>query len=325
MHLTSTQITVHLLNPTAEPVTGQKIGHIERVENPAGPVNTVTSSEPVSITEEQHAMLNKSVDESGAELSAGEKEIFYHFLISYADVLATSTADLGRTTVLRHTINTGDAAPIRQAVRRISPCKRKEIGTLLDEMLRNGVVELATSPWAAPIVLVQKKDGSTRLCVDYRKINNITCKDAHPLPRIDNTLDTLAGSQWFSTLDLLSGYWQVEIEETDRPKTAFCTTEGLYQFRVMPFGFCNAPATFHGSRPVCLQWSQCLVYLDDVIVLGCTFMDHLQNLQIVLQRLRESGLKLKPSKCCFFNTKCVTWDISSQRMALHLTPQRSRR
>ena len=109
-------------------------------------------------------------------------------------------------------------------------------------MLEKGVIEQSTSPWASPIVLVQKKDGTIRFCVDYRKLNNVTCKDAYPLPRVDDTLDTLFGSQWFSTIDLVSGYWQVEIEEPDRPKTAFCATEGLFQFRVMPFGLCNVLA-----------------------------------------------------------------------------------
>ena len=94
------------------------------------------------------------------------------------------------------------------------------------------------------MILVQKKDGSIRFCVDYRKLNQVTQKDAYPLPRIDMTLDALHGSQWFSTLDLISGYWQVEVEEGDREKTAFCTTEGLYQFKVMPFGLCNIPASF---------------------------------------------------------------------------------
>ena len=119
-------------------------------------------------------------------------------------------------------------------------------------MLESGVVERSTSPWASPIVLMKKKDGTVRFCVDYRKVNNITRKDAYPLPRIDTTLDTLSGSQWFSTLDLLSGYWQVEVEEADRDKTAFCVTEGLFQFRVMPFGLSNAPATF--QRLMDLTW-----------------------------------------------------------------------
>ena len=108
-------------------------------------------------------------------------------------------------------------------------------------MLARNVIQPSTSPWASPIVIVRKKDGSARFCVDYRSLNAVTRKDAYPLPRIDDTLDTLSGSQWFSTLDLLSGYWQVEMAEGDREKTAFATQSGLFEFKVMPFGLCNDP------------------------------------------------------------------------------------
>ena len=140
------------------------------------------------------------------------------------------------------------------------------------------------------MVLVKKKDGSVRFCVDYRKVNSVTRKDAYPLPRVDDTLDTLAGSRLFTTLDLASGYWQVEVAEEDQPKTAFTTPEGLFQFRVMPFGLCNAPATFQRLMDRVLgglKWSSCLVYLDDIIIVGTSFSEHLRNLAGELQRLRE--------------------------------------
>ena len=134
----------------------------------------------------------------------------------------------------------------------------------------------------------------------------MTRKDAYPLPRIDDTLDTLSGSQWFSTLDLLSGYWQVEVAEEDREKTAFATQSGLFEFKAMPFGLCNAPATFQRLMDLVLagvQWSHCLVYLDDIIVVGRSFHDHLQNLSVVLQRLKEANLRLKSAKCSFCKTQ----------------------
>ena len=255
---------------------------------------------------ERQKVIRQLVLDGCPELTQGEKETFSELLLKYADLLAFSTADLGRTSKLRHTINTGDAPPIRQPVRRVSPPQREQVKNLLADMLDHGVIEPSSSPWASPVVLVRKKDGSMRFCVDYRRLNEVTRKDAYPLPRIDMTLDSLHGSQWFSTLDLASGYWQVEMEEPDREKTAFCTTEGLYQFKVMPFGLCNAPASFQRLMDLVLsglQWSQCLVYLDDIIVLGRSFQEHINNLESVLQRLQESGLRLKPAKCCFFQTQ----------------------
>ena len=138
------------------------------------------------------------------------------------------------------------------------------------------------------------------------KVNTLTQKDAYPLPRIDETLDALSGSQLFSTLDLASGYWQVEVEKNDRPKTAFCTTEGLFEFQVMPFGLCNAPATFQKLMNLILsglQWNCCLVYLDDIIVHGNNFQEHLHNLDLVFSRIQEAGLKIKPTKCAFLKEK----------------------
>ncbi|GBM38694.1 Retrovirus-related Pol polyprotein from transposon 297, partial [Araneus ventricosus] len=170
-------------------------------------------------------------------------------------------------------------------------------------MVDNGIIEESSGPWASPIVLVKKKNGSTRFCVDYRKLNEITIKDSYPLQRIDDTLDALNGSQWFSTLDLKSGYWEVEIQPEEKEKTAFTTGQGLWQFKVMPFGLCNAPATFERLMETVLRGltsEACLVYLDGIIIVGRTLQEHLNNIRKVFQRLQKANLKLSPKKCRFF-------------------------
>lgn len=152
---------------------------------------------------------------------------------------------MGSTSLIEHTINTGNANPIRQHPRRIPLAKIKEAEEEIQEMASRNIIEPSSSPWSSPVVLVKKKDGSTRLCVDYRKLNDVTIKDSHALPRIDDTLDALSGATKFSVLDLRSGYWNVNISEEDKEKTAFSIPgSGLWQFNKMSFGLCNAPATF---------------------------------------------------------------------------------
>ena len=168
--------------------------------------------------------------------------------------------------------------------------KIKQEETCVDEMLAGGQIEPSESPWSAPVVLVTKKDGGTRFCVDYRKLNLATVKDAYPLPRIYDTIDMLAGKRWFSTLDLASGYWQVSLSPEARCKTAFATHSGLFQFRVMPFGLCNAPATFERLMDRVLQglrWSRCLVYLDDIISFGTRFGDLVLGPEVVIGTIRR--------------------------------------
>ena len=167
-------------------------------------------------------------------------------------------------------------------------------------MLEAGTIEPAVSEWAANVVLARKKDGTLRFCIDYRQLNERTRKDSYPLPRIDECLDALAGGGWFSTLDLRSGYHQVALDPGDADKTAFITRRGSYRWKVMPFGLCNAPATFQRLMDIVLSglnFEICLVYLDDVIIFGDTLQQHLQRLGKVFERLRTANLKLKPSKC----------------------------
>ncbi|XP_050714146.1 protein NYNRIN-like [Eriocheir sinensis] len=173
----------------------------------------------------------------------------------------------------------------------------------VNELAAQGVIERSDSPWSSAVVLVKKKDGTQRFCVDYRALNDVTVKDSYPLPRIDDTLDALVGARWFSTLDLKSGYHQVEMAEEDKPKTAFSFGQGLWQFNVMPFGLCNAPGCFERLMERVLeglQWKTALVYIDDVIVFGSTFEEELERLEEVLQRLRKANLKLSPKKCSLF-------------------------
>ena len=203
-------------------------------------------------------------------------------LLQFVDLFPVPGAALtGHTDAVEHTIDTGATTPIRCAPRRMSPQKEE---TCVTEMLTSGQIEPSDCPWSAPVVLEMKKDGGTRFCVDYRRLNLATVKDPYPLPRIDNTLDMLAGKRWFSNLDLASGYWQVSLSPEAICKTAFATHSGLFQFRVMPFGLCNAPATFERLMDQVLQglrWSRCLVYPDDIISFGTTFGDALDNLTLI--------------------------------------------
>ena len=291
---------------------GMKLAVAERLDQDSVAIKTVSpAAGGTSSTEDTNGLLSYLWETVEGNDTMGEldKNKLYHLLVAYRDVFAADKTDFGRTNQIQHQIETGGASPVRQRSRRIAPTQREETTKMLQDMLNKQIIQPSTSPWASPIVLVRKKDGTLRFCVDYRKLNALTRKDAYPLPRIDDALDTLAGSKWFTTLDLISGYWQVEMSDDDREKTAFCTPDGLFEFNVMPFGLCNAPATFQRLMDAVLaglQWSSCLVYLDDVIIPGKDFEDHLQNIRVVLERLRQAGLKLHPTKC-HFGKKQVTF------------------
>ncbi|KZS06405.1 Uncharacterized protein APZ42_030154, partial [Daphnia magna] len=170
------------------------------------------------------------------------------------------------------------------------------------EMEKAGVIEPSNSPWGAAVVLVRKKDGTWRFCVDYRRLNAVTISDVYPLPRMDETLARLDGAAFFSIMDLQSGYWQVPIKESYRPKTAFVTADGIYQFKVMAMGLCSAPGTFQRMVDVVLRglrWTTCLVYLDDIVVYSRSLDEHVQGLRGVLGRLGGENLKVKEEKCTY--------------------------
>ena len=169
-------------------------------------------------------------------------------------------------------------------------------------MLKDGIIRESQSPWSSPIVVVGKKDGTKRFCVDYRKINYLTITDSHPLPRIDELLEQFRISKWFSSMDLASGYWQIGMKEEDIQKTAFTCAYGLYEFKVMPFGLKNAPPTFQRLmnrlfRPYLDEFV--VIYIDDILVYSKTFEEHMKHLKIVFEILRKAELKIKLKKCKF--------------------------
>ncbi|XP_063760148.1 uncharacterized protein LOC134878197 [Eleginops maclovinus] len=217
-----------------------------------------------------------------------------------AGVFSQNPTDYGHTKTVQHEIPLVDSKPFRLPYRKIPPSQWQDVRRLLSEMVDAGVIRPSKSPYASPVVIVTKKDGSLRLCIDYRKLNSCGTRDAFPLPRIEEALEALGQAKYFSTLDLTSGYWQVEVAEQDRHKTAFSTPMGLFEANRMPFGLQNAPSTFQRLMTCCfgdLNFTHLLIYLDDLIIFSKTFDEHLERLQLVFDRLREHGLKLKPSKC----------------------------
>ena len=197
-------------------------------------------------------------------LDSHQQQLFQDLLQHHKNLCAKSQTEIGRTNIIKHKIEIGDARPISQAPYRLNPNNRMFLRNEIVNMEKNGIIQKSSSPWAAPVVIVNKKGGDKRICIDYRKLNAVTKPDAYPLPRIDDMLESFGQAQWFSTLDLASGYWQVAMHEDDVEKTAFVTPFGLYEFLVMPFGLSYAPGTFQRlmnsvtglSQPICISLSR---------------------------------------------------------------------
>ncbi|UYV74356.1 K02A2.6-like [Cordylochernes scorpioides] len=281
---------IWITNPYPRPLKIMKNQTLAFGSSPAK-IN-VSREREVEKNEEPRFQINEN-------LSPKEQKELKQVLERYGDLFSSK---LGRTNLAKHRIDTEDAKPIKHKPYRVSAKERDIIKEQIDEMLTEGIIRPSSSPWSFPVILVKKRDGKYRFCVDYRKLNNVTVKDVYPIPRIDEVMDTLQGSTHFSAIDLRSGYWQVEVEERDKEKTAFTTAHGLYEFNVMPFGLCNAPATFERNMENMLgnlRWQICLCYLDDVIIYSPDFPTHLKRLEAVFRRFRESNLRLNDKKCRF--------------------------
>ncbi len=239
-------------------------------------------------------------------LTVVQKKKFVEFLAEKHDVFALEEGEKGETDLVQMEVITGEAPPKKQRPYRLPFAAREEVARQIKRMEEAGVIQPSKSPWASPIVLVRKKDGSHRFCVDYRALNAVTTPDTFPLPRIDDLLDQLGNAKYFSTLDLAAGYWQIQMHPDSQQKTAFTTHMGLHEFRVMPFGLRNAPAVFQRLMQQVLAGLSpedgpdfTSAYIDDILVFSATLEDHIQHLEQVINRLLEVGLKLRPNKCKF--------------------------
>ena len=288
--------------PVARMVAANQVPHV---------IDTISADkgklQPMLTEAERQDLLLDKLDLSGLEAwPAEEVEKARGLLCEYHDIFSLEKHDMGHTNATKHKIvlKDPDTPPFKERFQRIPPPQLDEVREHLKLMLDAGVVQLSNSPWCNAVVLVQKKDGSLWFCINFRRLNALTVKDSYPLPRICETLESLAGAAHF---DLNSGFWQVPMDDASKQYTAFTLgSMGLYECESMPFGLCNAPPTFQRLMQNCLgelNLTYCLIYLDDVIVFSETPEEHLLRMPVVFDRLGEHGLKLKPSKCDVFKTK----------------------
>lgn len=238
--------------------------------------------------------LTELYEESCKKIPCGKEKIkFAETLLANKNAFAQNKTDVGTCSIITHKIDTGGAVPIRQPLRRTPQGFEMEEEKYLKEQWHYKTFKICMG------VSAKKMEQSVG-CIDYRKLNDCTRKDAYPLPCIDMCLDCLAGASIFSKMDLQSGYWQIVLEEKDREKSAFITKYGLFEYTKMPFGLCSAPSTFQRCMELIfrgMQWKHLLIYLDDIIIFSQDMEDHFKQLNEVLQRLHSAGLKLKPTKC----------------------------
>lgn len=258
-------------------------------------------------SEHEVATLQQFIDRAHCESlnpHANDNPKLNAILNANKDVFTQGEMDLGKTKLVEMTIDTGDHEPIKSKPYRIPYNQKRVIDEQIDKMLQAKVIQPIKSPWSFPVVIVKKKDGTERFCVDYRKLNKITVRNNWPLPNIDDMLATLGENKIFSSIDISSAYWQVEVSEKDKEKTAFVCHRGLFAFNVMPFGLAGSPAIFSELMTKILgDLDFAMAYLDDVIIFSKTEEEHYKHIEVVLDLIRQAGLKLKMKKCQFFQDK----------------------
>ena len=306
------EVMVELCNLGTSPVTIQPRALLCELQS----VKLADREEEAAKAEEdatQEKEVNHTRDEFLAsfaemtELSDDERTQVEDLLWEYRDTFSRDEFDIGHTPTIKHRIDLLDETPLKQRHRRIPPAMYEEVRSHLQQLKEGGIIQESSSPWSSPVVLVRKKNGKLRFCVDYRQLNQRTIKDSYALPRIDELMDHFGGCKYFSTLDMRSGFYQVEVEEQHKERTAFTVGPlGFWEFVRMPFGLSNSPATFQRLVEQSmgeLHMRECFAFIDDIIVPGKDFEEELQRLRHVFEKLRQHKLKLNAEKCQFFSTR----------------------
>ena len=293
----------------------QFITHKHENENRITNISSITvqddvSQEPIDHylplqSESKNIDIIKTIQFNNVNINQEQLNILMETLKEFKDCFAEDPQNPSRTSHIEHEIHTGDHPPMRAQLKRFPPKEEEFIANKVAEMLKNGTVVRSRSAWASRPALALKANGELRFCINYIPLNRITSFDAYPIPIVDSLLDCLRHAMIFSGLDLASGYWQIRMKESDAEKTAFLTKQGLFHFKVMPFGLKTAPATFvrlMNDVFADILWKFVIIYFDDIVIFSKSFDEHIKHIRMVMKRLRQAGLQAKSTKSLF----CVT-------------------
>ena len=300
----NTEIKVNLSNITTNPIVIQPRAILCELQQVTVAEEVFGKIKDTDIHEE--VLDNLNIDEAGV-LDIDQRDELLYLLKKNREIFSVSDTDIKICNKIKHRIDLLTDIPFKQRHRRIPPTMIEEVRQHIEQLLAAGEIRPSKSPYTSDVALVRKKNGKFRLCVDYRQLNSITAKDLYALSRMEEIFDYLHRAKYFTTIDMKSGYHQIEVEEAHKERTAFTVGSiGFYEYKIMPFGFTNGPATYQRIMQGILgnlNMKICLIYLDDLIIFSDSFEQDLEQLDLILTTLGNANLELAPEKCCLFKPR----------------------
>ncbi len=312
---------VPVLNPSTKPVRlygGEEVAEVSRFMETEGIIETQEN-------ELEDEEIPRRIEEVVEQTAILYQPTLRRFLHRYKHLFYQKNLGLKCAANVEHHIETRDARPIRSSPRPVTPLEREYIREVVDTLIADDIAEPSNSPWGCTVVLAPKKDGTLRFCCDYRRLNAITVRDVYPIPRADDVINHLGGSTIFTSLDLKNGYWQIPLTRDSREKTAFVTPDGLFQYKRLPFGLSNGTATFQRAVDRALgglKWTMCVAFLDDLVVYGKDFDEHMSRLEKVFEALDKANFTLNIAKCHFAVDKIECLGFFISRSGVHADPKK---